>query len=124
MGRRRQPCGVSARLFCEGVVAALNMQPLSPPSCMFCANVFAKAACALALLLAAVAGAATTQPTSDSERALEQRVKAAFLYRFTEFATWPDSAFTRAEAPFVIAVTGREGMAEELRNITAGRAVA
>jgi hypothetical protein len=51
-------------------------------------------------------------------------VKAAFLYRFTEFATWPESAFTRAEAPFVIAVMGREGIAEELRNITAGRSVA
>lgn len=61
---------------------------------------------------------------TEAERALERRVKAAFLFRFTEYVTWPDSAFARPESPFVIAVAGREAMVEELRQITAGRSVA
>lgn len=82
--------------------------------------------CALALaaymvvLFAAVPALAQT----DVDRTLEQRVKAAFLHRFTEFTTWPDYAFARPDAPFVIAVAGREGIADELRNITAARRVA
>ena len=98
------------------------MRPFSPRAFKRRAYVVVKAACALGLVL--FTAFATAAAPSDSERALEQRVKAAFLYRFTEFATWPDSAFTRAEAPFVIAVVGRDGVAEELRNITTGRAVA
>jgi hypothetical protein len=34
--------------------------------------------------------------STEAERALERRVKAAFIYRFTEFITWPDAAFTHA----------------------------
>lgn len=73
-------------------------------------------ACVCALALPAAA-------QSDAERALEHRVKAAFLYRYTEFVMWPDSAYTRADAPFVIVVAGPEAVAENLRSITAGRSV-
>ena len=61
---------------------------------------------------------------ADAERALEQRVKAAFLFRFTEFVIWPESAYARPDAPFVMVVSGSEGIAENLRSITAGRSVA
>lgn len=71
---------------------------------------------------AAPSTAASGSPT-EAERALERRVKAAFVYRFTEFVTWPDAAFARADAPFLIVVAGREALVEELRQITAGRAV-
>jgi hypothetical protein len=57
------------------------------------------------------------------DRALEQRVKAAFLYRFADFVVWPDSAFAKPDSPFVIAVAGAEGIAEHLRSITTGRTV-
>jgi hypothetical protein len=64
---------------------------------------------------------------SEVDRALEQRVKAAFLFRFTEFVTWPDTAFPRPDAPFVMAVAGPGGsadaVAENLRAITAGHEV-
>jgi hypothetical protein len=60
---------------------------------------------------------------SEAERALEQRVKAAFLYRYTEFVTWPDAAFARPDAPFVMVVAGPEAVADNLRTITAGRNV-
>jgi hypothetical protein len=74
----------------------------------------------LALALAGVAGPALAQ--SDADRALEHRVKAAFLYRFTEFVTWPDASYARADSPFVMAVVGpgADGVAENLRAITAG----
>ena len=79
------------------------------------------------LLALAVTGAvAPAAAQSEVDRALEQRVKGAFLYRFTEFVTWPDAAFPRADAPFVMAVAGpgADGVAENLRAITAGRSVA
>jgi hypothetical protein len=60
----------------------------------------------------------------EAERALEQRVKAAFLFRFTEFVTWPESAYARPDSPFVMVIAGSEGIAENLRNVTAGRSVA
>jgi hypothetical protein len=71
--------------------------------------------CACALPLAA---------QGDAERALEHRVKAAFLFRFTEFVVWPDAAYARPDSPFVMVVAGPEGIAENLRTITAGRSVA
>lgn len=88
----------------------------------------ATAAFALALYAIAVASgaapstAASSSPT-EAERALERRVKAAFLYRFTEFVTWPEAAFARADSPFTIVVIGREAHVEELRQTTAGRTV-
>jgi hypothetical protein len=87
---------------------------------------------ALALLIAlapaaathgAVLAPSTGASQSETERVLERRVKAAFLYRFTEFVTWPDTAFARADAPFTIVVVGRDSLADELRQITAARTV-
>jgi signal transduction histidine kinase/ActR/RegA family two-component response regulator len=63
-------------------------------------------------------------PAPESARALEHRVKAAFLFRFTEFVAWPETAFLRPDSPFTIAVVGREGPLDELRQITAGRNIA
>jgi hypothetical protein len=83
---------------------------------------------ALTLAPAVTAHAAAQAPRagvsqSEGERALERRVKAAFLYRFTEFVTWPDGAFARPDSPFIIVVAGRDPLADELRQITAGRTV-
>lgn len=51
---------------------------------------------------------------------LAERVKAAFLYRFTEFVTWPETVST---APFVIGVVGDDAMVQELTQIVAGRLI-
>ena len=76
-------------------------------------------ACALlAALLALTASAA-----DDVDRALEQRVKAAYLHRFTEFVSWPDAAFAAPDAPFIIMVAGSDGIAAEVTAVTAGRTV-
>jgi hypothetical protein len=36
----------------------------------------------------------------------EARVKAAFIYNFTQFISWPDDAFADGQAPFVAVVVG------------------
>ena len=81
---------------------------------------------ALGLVLLVVGALAPTHASAaqaEAERVLERRVKAAFLFRFTEFVMWPASAFAKPDSPFTIAVVGRDGMLEELRQITAGRVV-
>jgi hypothetical protein len=78
-------------------------------------------ATALVLLLVIVPGRAADL---EIDRALEQRVKAAYLYRFAEFVAWPDGSFARHDAPFVIAIAGASGIASELAQVTAGRTVA
>jgi hypothetical protein len=77
-----------------------------------------------ALPLAALVKPCAAQ--GEAEHTLEQRVKAAFLYRFTEFVTWPDAAFARPDTPFVMAVVGpgSEDIGENLRAITAKHEIA
>ena len=48
------------------------------------------------------AGARPAAPSAPNEYAL----KAAFLYNFAKFVTWPDSSLGHAAEPFVIAVLG------------------
>jgi len=60
-------------------------------------------------------------PAADGPSRLDVRVKAAFLYRFTEYVDWPGSAFASPDAPFVIAVLGDDGIADELVSVLANR---
>lgn len=53
----------------------------------------------------------------------EAHVKAAFLYKFTGYVDWPDSAFDRPDAPFVIGVQGSPPLLGELSQLTTGRKV-
>lgn len=54
---------------------------------------------------------------------LEYRVKAAFLYRFAGYVSWPATAFARPDAPLTIAVIGAEAVAAELEKAVVGRTV-
>jgi hypothetical protein len=72
------------------------------------------AAAVLLCLVSSILHAAQTE-----ERVLEQRVKAAYIYRFIEFVTWPELP---AEGPLVIGVIGSDVITEELRRISASRA--
>ena len=71
-------------------------------------------------LLQGCAGAAWSQ---TEEVADEAHVKAAFLYKFTGYVDWPDSAFDKPDAPFIIGVQGSSPMLGELAQLTAGRKV-
>ena len=104
----------------------MKRDPLLTRLRLRCAALVSSVGRMLALVLVAIfalAQSSTAQAQTEAERALEHRVKAAFLYRFTEYVNWPNAARARPDAPFVIAVVGSEPVAEELRQITIGRTV-
>jgi hypothetical protein len=70
------------------------------------------------MLPAKPAGAAGTTMV-----ATEERVQAAYLHKFLNYADWPPSAFPRADTPYVIGVAGDDPVADELAHIAAGRSV-
>lgn len=78
---------------------------------------------ALALLIGAFAG-----PCVYAEDR-EQEIKAAYLFSFTKYATWPEGTFANGGEPIVICILGdnpfdKIDFAERLRNRTAdGRPV-
>ncbi|MEZ4652860.1 MAG: YfiR family protein [Candidatus Eisenbacteria bacterium] len=47
-------------------------------------------------------------PVRAGEALDEHALKAAFLYNFAKFITWPDSAWTGSEAPFRIGIVGND----------------
>jgi len=53
----------------------------------------------------------------------EYDLKAAFLYNFSAFVEWPDSAFARPDSPFVIGVLGADPFGTALDEIVAGEHV-
>jgi hypothetical protein len=52
---------------------------------------------------------------------LVNQVKAAFLYNFTQFIDWPESAYASADAPFIVAVVGADPFNGELENAMEGK---
>ena len=59
----------------------------------------------------------------ETEASLERSVKAAFLYKFLNFASWPATSFPEAGSPFVIGVLGSDAMAAEIAKIVIDRPV-
>jgi hypothetical protein len=57
----------------------------------------------------------------ESPQDIEQRVKAAFLFKFGGYVEWPERVFPRGDSPLVIGVAGADVLAEELSRITSGR---
>jgi hypothetical protein len=53
----------------------------------------------------------------------EYQVKAAFLFNFSQFVSWPPEAFSSANAPIVIAVLGRDPFGPDLDAIVSGEHV-
>jgi hypothetical protein len=62
-------------------------------------------------------------PAHADEVAGEYKVKAAFIYNFAQFVDWPDTAFTSADAPFVVAVVGKDPFEGILEQVVAGKRV-
>jgi hypothetical protein len=73
---------------------------------------------ATGLNIAAPAAAAGTAIVAS-----EERVEAAYLHKFLNYADWPPAAFPQADTPYVIGVAGDDGVADELARIAAGRSV-
>jgi len=85
------------------------------------AAIAARSAMAALVLLALGAVCASIVAAEDSPQLLEQKVKAAFLFKFGGYVEWPDSVFSGKDAPLVIGVTGADALAEELSQVVAGR---
>jgi len=58
---------------------------------------------------------------AHAQRAPEYEVKAAFLYNFTRFVSWPDTAFANAMAPLVIGVFGPNPFGSALAKTIEGK---
>jgi YfiR/HmsC-like len=63
----------------------------------------------------AVLALVTTAPSVSAPSYSEDSVKAAYLYRFTQYVEWPQSG--APQIPFTIAVFDAPGVAAELRKI-------
>ena len=50
----------------------------------------------------------------NPDRFQEYQVKAAFLYNFAKFVEWPKGSFPNSQAPFVLAVIGKDPFGESL----------
>jgi hypothetical protein len=74
---------------------------------------------ALCLLAISRGGAADVRaPSAD-----EWQIKSAFIYNFTKFVEWPETALGAASQPIVIGVLGDKPLAQQLAAVVAGRNV-
>jgi YfiR/HmsC-like len=53
----------------------------------------------------------------------EYQVKAVFLFNFAQFVDWPATAFSSADAPFVIGVLGQDPFGSQLDEVVRGESV-
>lgn len=75
-------------------------------------------------LLAVAASASSLTPVSQAGgQAREYDLKAAFLYRFVQFISWPEDAFSDERAPFVIGILGADPFGSSLDGILEGEQV-
>ncbi len=58
---------------------------------------------------------------ADEASALEQQVKAAFLFKFSGYVEWPRHAFPEPGSPLVIGVAGDDSLAAELTRVVGDR---
>ena len=75
----------------------------------------------LGLLITAGGGVPPAKISPD--RALEYKVKAAYLFNFTKYVEWPEQAFSSPEAPIIIGVLGVDPFGELLESTIGDRRV-
>jgi hypothetical protein len=81
----------------------------------------ASGALGLVLLLLNARALAVAAPAEL--QASENRVKAAFVYKFGDYIEWPPEAFDTSDSPLVIGVVGADATADELSRIAAGHTI-
>jgi hypothetical protein len=55
--------------------------------------------------------------------ATEYRLKAVFLYNFTQFVEWPDNSFSSDNAPMIIGILGTDPFGSYLEETVAGEKI-
>lgn len=77
-----------------------------------------------ALLCALMASLLCSRPAAtEPQSASEYDLKAAYLYNFTKFTSWPEGSFPTAQSPMVVGVLGDERFIAALESVTRGRPV-
>lgn len=84
---------------------------------------FAGVGLALLLSLASGMAALATAGAAEATAATEERVEAAYLHKFLNYAEWPAAVFPKPDSPYVIGLVGDDAVADELARIAAGRTV-
>jgi hypothetical protein len=81
----------------------------------------------LALLVVAPALGAGLSPQAQAQtagiEASEEKLKAAYLYKFLNYVEWPAASFSGPDAPYQIGVLGDDLVADELARSSAGKTV-
>jgi len=77
----------------------------------------------VALSVLAAPSAAQRAEQRPPTAATEHEVKAAFLFNFARFVTWPPTRFATPDAPVEICVLGSQGFSEVLEETVAGKTV-
>jgi hypothetical protein len=62
-------------------------------------------------------------PSGLQAQTKEYQVKAAFLYNFAQFVSWPETAFTNANDPFQIGVLGDNPFGKDLEETVRGETI-
>lgn len=76
------------------------------------------------LALFAIAKTAHAQGDyGDSVINREYPIKAAFLYNFGNYVTWPEDAFAQPQAPFVVGILGSAPFGDSLDRIAAAKKI-
>jgi hypothetical protein len=75
------------------------------------------------LTLAFALTAALCEAAEEPVRVVQERVKAAFLYKFAAYVEWPADTFLDPGSPIVIGVAGADGLASELEQAVVGRQI-
>jgi hypothetical protein len=83
----------------------------------------ARPAVAAAIVLPAAWILALPKNVGAAPAATEYEVKAAYLFNFVRFVTWPESAFASAEAPLTLCVLGSDPFGSVLDQTLANETV-
>ncbi len=79
---------------------------------------------ALLIALCAVSGAcAAAAPSHAADGPSEYEVKAALLFNFAKFVTWPAGSFASPDAPFTVGIVGDDPFGKALERTLAGKTV-
>jgi hypothetical protein len=73
----------------------------------------------LAALFAACPKPMSGQDLSPSE----YEIKAAFVFNFAKFVTWPEKSFTSPDQPFTIGILGRDPFGDTLEDVIGDKTV-
>ncbi len=69
------------------------------------------------------AGSPASRTRIQEQETNEYRIKAACLYKFAKYTTWPKEAFEREDSHFVVAVVGKDPFEGDLAKTLSGKSV-